>query len=310
MFRAQTIADVRHTTAEVGVLTDEILVHLVVLDDVVGDEVEDRQIRMRVEDDRHVSQVKAALFKGGQYCHFDVGGAEAAVGHPGPQDRVHLRHVGAPEHEGVGGFDVVVAAHGFINTEGAHEATHRGRHAVTGVGVDVVGAETGFHQFDRSVAFPHRPLAGAEHADAFRTFIFQRGFVFFFHDIEGLFPAHRGELAFFIKLAVFHAQQGLGESIRAVHDFGQEVALHAVQAAVDLAGDVAVGGHHFAILGGHVYAAAGTAEAAWGLVPVKVGLAAVCHQVGGLGSGADTGGSRSGGGCLHFQEGTTVGSHG
>ncbi|MNE85782.1 hypothetical protein D3C80_1828190 [compost metagenome] len=71
---------------------------------------------------------------------------------------MHLGHVRAPEHEGVGGFDVVVAAHRLVHAEGAHEAHHRRGHAVAGVGVDVVAAKAGLHQFVGGVTFPHRPL--------------------------------------------------------------------------------------------------------------------------------------------------------
>jgi hypothetical protein len=91
--------------------------------------------------------------------------AQAAVGDARPQDRVHLGHVRAPQHEGVGVLDVVVAAHRLVDAEGAHEAGNRRGHAVAGVGVEVVGAEAGLHQLGGGVAFPDRPLAGAEHGD-------------------------------------------------------------------------------------------------------------------------------------------------
>ena len=52
----------------------------------------------------------------------------------GPQDRVHLGHVGAPQHEGVGLLDVVVAAHRLVDAEGAHEAGHGETPCSGGVG--------------------------------------------------------------------------------------------------------------------------------------------------------------------------------
>jgi hypothetical protein len=85
---------------------------------------------------------------------------------------VHLGHVRAPQHEGVGLLDVVVAAHRLVDAEGAHEAGHRRGHAVAGVGVEVVGAEAGLHQLGGGIAFPDRPLAGAEHGDGARPLAF------------------------------------------------------------------------------------------------------------------------------------------
>ena len=82
---------------------------------------------------------------------------------------MHLGHVRAPQHERVGGFDVVVAAHRLVDAEGAHEADRGGGHAVAGIGIEIVGAEAGLHQLQRGVAFPDRPLSGAEHADAARA---------------------------------------------------------------------------------------------------------------------------------------------
>ena len=66
--------------------------------------------------------------------------------------------------------------------------------------------------------------------------------------VEGLVPGHRRELAVLVVLAVLHAQQRRGEPVLAVHDLGEEVALDAVEAAVDLGLDVAVRGHDAAVL--------------------------------------------------------------
>jgi hypothetical protein len=137
-----------------------------VLDDVVADVVEDRQVGLRLEDQLVVGQFAGAVREGGQHMDLDVLGGQAAVGDARPQDGVHLGHVGAPQHEGVGMLDVVIAAHRLVDAEGAHEAGHGRGHAVARVGVEVVGAEAGLHQLGGGIAFPDRPLAGAEHADA------------------------------------------------------------------------------------------------------------------------------------------------
>ena len=57
--------------------------------------------------------------------------------------------------------------------------------------------------------------------------------------------------------AVAHAQQRRGEPVGAVHDLGEEVALDAVEAAVDLGLHVAVGGDDLAVLDPDHDAAAG-----------------------------------------------------
>ena len=73
---------------------------------------------------------------------------------------------------------------------------------------------------------------------------------------------HRRELAVLGVVAVLLAQQRLRQPVGAVHDLGEEIALDAVQAAVDLGQHVAVGGDHLAFLDADHHAAAGSAEAA------------------------------------------------
>ena len=154
----QTVADIVGAAGELGVLADEVLVHRAACDDVVGDVVEDQQIGLRFEHQRDIGQVEAAVLEGGQHGDLGVRMAEATISDPAPEDGVHFGHVRAPQHEGVGDLDVVVAAHRLVHAEGTHEAHHRRSHAVARVGVDVVGAETGLHQLVGGVAFPHRPL--------------------------------------------------------------------------------------------------------------------------------------------------------
>ena len=192
----------------------------------------------------------------------------ATVGQARPQNRVHLRHVGTPQHEGIGVFQVIVTTHGFIHVEGAHKAHHRRGHAVPGVGIKVVGAEPRLHQLGGGIAFPHRPLSGTEHAHAGDAVgLLQLLFPLLRHDVEGLLPTDRREAAVFIVLAVAHAQQRLCQPVLAVHDFRQEIALDAVQTAIDRRIRVALRGDHAPVLHADQNAAASTTEPAHALVP-------------------------------------------
>ena len=157
------------------VLLDEILVHPAGGDDVIGDVVQDREIRARLEDDRDIGEVGAAVGEGREHGDLHMRMAEPAVGEARPQDRVHLRHVRAPQHERVGGLEIVVAAHRLVHAEGAHEGDGGGRHAVARIGIEIVGAEAGAHQFRRGIALEDRPLPGAEHADRGRALLLQHG---------------------------------------------------------------------------------------------------------------------------------------
>ncbi|MNL47043.1 hypothetical protein D3C87_1698090 [compost metagenome] len=144
---------------------NEVLVDRASFNDVIGDVVKDHQIGLRLEHHGNVGQFEAAVFEGRQHDNFHMGLAQAPVGDPAPENRVHLGHVRAPEYKGVGCFYVVVAAHRLIHAKGAHEAHHRRCHAMAGIGVDVVAAKASLHQLVGGVAFPHRPLTGTEHAD-------------------------------------------------------------------------------------------------------------------------------------------------
>ena len=170
----QAVADVVVAQAERDVLGYEVAVHGVVLNDVVGDVIQDREVGLRPEGERQVGELVAAMLESGEHRHLHVRVAEAPVRDPSPQDRVHLRHVRAPQHEGIGMLDVVVAAHRLVDAEGAHEGDRGARHAVARVGIDVVGAKAGLHQLDRGVALPDGRLAGHEHADRGRALLLQR----------------------------------------------------------------------------------------------------------------------------------------
>ena len=194
-------------------------------------------------------------------------GREPSVGDAAPQNRVHLGHVGAPQHKGIGVLKVVVATHRLVNAKGAHETRYRAGHAVARVGVDVVGAKPRLEQFGSGITFPDRPLARAKHADGFGAIGLECGLGFGFHDVKGLIPSDVGKFTVFVKLAVFHAQQRLRQAVFAVHDLAQKVTLDAIEPLVHRCVRVALGGDNFVVFGANQHAAAGAAKTAHALVP-------------------------------------------
>ncbi len=50
----QAVADVSRALLEIDILFDECLIYLAVLDDVVGDVIQDRQVRLRRKDHRNI----------------------------------------------------------------------------------------------------------------------------------------------------------------------------------------------------------------------------------------------------------------
>ncbi len=78
--RTQAVTDVGHPFAELGVLVDELPVHLVVLNDVVGDVVEDRQVGLRGEHHTVVRQLEAAVLEGGEHVHLHILMGQTAIG--------------------------------------------------------------------------------------------------------------------------------------------------------------------------------------------------------------------------------------
>ena len=267
--RTQAVADVGDTLEEVHVLLHEGFIHRLVLDDVVADVVEDGQVGLRLEDQFVVRQFAGTMTEGRQHVDLDVLGGQATVGDARPEDRVHLGHVRAPQREHVSSLNVVVAAHRLVDTESAHETGYGRSHAVTGIRIQAVGTQTGFPQLGGGIAFPHRPLTGTEHRHAARALVrvFQGCLDLFGHDVEGLVPGNRRELAVLVELTVLHPQHRLGQAVLAVLDLGQEVALDAVQALVDRRIRVTLGGDNTAILGADEHTATGTAVTAGALVP-------------------------------------------
>ena len=70
---AQAVADVGVGHADVAVLLDELAVHGAGLDEVVGDVVQDREVRARLEDHRNVGQIGRAVLVGRKRRDPDMG---------------------------------------------------------------------------------------------------------------------------------------------------------------------------------------------------------------------------------------------
>ena len=225
MLRPQTVADVGLTQLEDRMLGDKVLVDAIGLDDVVGDGVEDDEVRLRLEHHRDVGQLERAMLEGGQHRHLDMRIRQPPIGDARPQDRMHLRHVRAPQDERVGGLEVVVAAHRLVDAERTHEAGRSRCHAMARIGIEVVGAEAALEKLGGRVPLPDRPLAGAEHADRRGAALLEGGLELLGHDREGLVPGDGREVAGLVVFAVLLAQQGPRQPILAIHDLGEEIAL-------------------------------------------------------------------------------------
>ena len=167
---------------------------------------------------------------------------------------------------------VVIAAHRLVYAEGTHKAGNGGGHAVARVRVYVVGAEARLVEFGSGVALPNRPLAGAEHPHRRRPLLAQHLLEVRRHLGECALPRHRLELALLVEFAALHAQQRRGQAVFAVHNLGEEVALHAVQAAVDRGVDVAVRGDNLVPLRADHHGAPRAAKPARRLVPADARL--------------------------------------
>ena len=289
-------------------LAEEVLIYRIVLNDIVGDVVQDHQVRLRRKDDAVIRQLEATMLVGRKHRHGDVLVRETTVSDARPEDRVHLRHVSAPQHKRVSLLDVVIAAHRLIHTKGTHKANYCRRHTVTRVRVDVVRTEARFEQLGRGITFPDSPLTRTEHTDRFRPFFFQGGFEFLFHHIEGLIPGDWGKFAFFVIFTVFHTQQRLRQTVFTVHDFGQEIALNAVQATVNRCVRVALTGHHTPLLRSDQNAATSTAETARRFIPFNGFL--LTNNGAGNARHAETGSRRSGRNGVSFHKATTTEFHG
>ena len=76
-----------------------------------------------------------------------------AIGeHSREEDRMHFGHVVAPGDKDVGVIDVVITAHGLVQTEAGQKSGYGTGHAETGVGLDIVGADTTLEQLGRGIS--------------------------------------------------------------------------------------------------------------------------------------------------------------
>ncbi len=207
IFGAQAVPDIVLAFHKAGVFVDELVIDLVILDQVVRDVVENDQVGVRLENYGQIRQIETAGFVGGHGDHLDMLVGELAVGDPAPQHRVHFRHVRSPQHERIGVLDVVIAAHGLVDAEGAHEAAHRRGHAVARVGVEVVAAQPALEQLAGRVGFPDGPLPGPKQADALRAMFANRLLQLVGEQVHGLVPGDFLEVAVLVVLAVAHPQQ-------------------------------------------------------------------------------------------------------
>ncbi len=135
---SQPVADIGRRLGEIDVLVQEVLVVGLVLDDVVGNVVGNCQIGLRFEHHAIVGQFEIAIVERRQHMHLAPGLGQPGVGQPRPENGVHLRHVGAPEHEDIRMLEIVVAAHRLVDAEGAHEGAHGRGHAMPSVGFQAV----------------------------------------------------------------------------------------------------------------------------------------------------------------------------
>ena len=150
---------------------------------------------------------------------------------------------------------------------------------MTRVRIEIVGAETGLEQLVGRVAFPDRPLARPEHADAARPALCKRAFELLGHDVEGFVPGHLGEFAVLVVFAVLLAQKRMREAIVAVHDFREKISFDAIEAAIDLGLGIAVGRYNPAVLGCDHDSATGAAKSAGRLVPFQFGDGSVGNKI-------------------------------
>ena len=141
------------------------------------------------------------------------------------------------------------------------------------VRVELLERRPGLHQLVDRIALEYGPLAGAKHADGRRALLLQDA-------LPTAGPSRRKPRSPRDPAGTHHPSRrrpsfirisGVREPIRAVHDLGQEVALDAVEPAVDLRLHVPVGRDNLAVLDADHHAAAGAAEAAWGLGPLELG---------------------------------------
>ena len=160
----QSVADVFLAAAEDGVGADKVLVDAVAFDDDVSDGVGQGQVALGLHGDELVGPFSGRSAAGADVNDADFGALAARLQDAREQHRVHLRHVVAPQDEHIGGFQVVVVAHGLVQPEAGDEAGDGAGHAKPRVGFDVVRAHPGAEPLAGDVAVGNSPLAGAVHS--------------------------------------------------------------------------------------------------------------------------------------------------
>lgn len=99
---AKAKANVRHARAEDAVLFDVGLIHLAAADDFAKNEVEDREVRIRAEDDDKVGEIRRARAMRRELNDARSLVGKTAVCHARPEHRMRFSRVVAPENDGVG----------------------------------------------------------------------------------------------------------------------------------------------------------------------------------------------------------------
>ena len=270
--RTHAVTDVDRTGGKDAVVFHELFVVGLAANDFASQVVEDREVRIGLEDDFDIGHARGQVRVRRHVDDTGVFMRELAVGHAAPENRVRFGHVVAPENHRVAFFDVIIDVHRFVHAEGLVEAHHGGSHAKTSVGVNVVGTEAGLQELGSRVGFGNRVLPRTDDGYAFRSLGLVDTAELAFHFVEGLFPAHGHELTVLVELAVLHAHERARQTILTVEDLGVEVALDAVQAAIDGSIRVAFRGDDAAVHRADLQTAAGTAEAADALVPFNPGI--------------------------------------
>ena len=149
---------------------------------------------------------------------------------------MHFGHIVAPGNKDIGMIDVVIAAHGLVQTETGQKSGYRTGHAETGVGFHIVGADTAFEQLGGCIPVGNRPLPGPVHGDGILSVALDRLFHFLGHQIEGLFDGNLDQLSVF-------ADQGLSYSVFAIKNLNGMIAFYAAQPLVDRTVGIAFYGH-------------------------------------------------------------------
>ena len=192
---------------------------------------------------------------------------------------MHFSHIGAPGHNRIRQFNVVITTGRFIDPICLDEPDHCRSHTMAGVGIEIVGTESGFHQFGHGVAFLHGVLTGSENRNAGGAQLGQAFPHLFFNFIIGFLPGYGFEFAVFTEITVFvHPHQRLFQPVGPVHDLGIEISFDAIQSPVDRSSRISFYSHNFFVFCGHHDAATGAAKTAYCFVPPPVALSPGCQD--------------------------------